>query len=74
MKSENVKLMPLEITPEEAAVMLKALGAFPQSRQDPLYQAGNSILDKIRLGARRQLEEEQKERLADSAGGKDSAI
>ncbi len=53
------KTMTLEITPEEAAFAMKAILAFPQTRQDPLFMAGNTLFEKIRNGARKQIELEQ---------------
>jgi len=53
------KTMTIEITAEEAALALKAIGAFSQCRQDPLFMSGNTLFEKIRNGARRQIELEQ---------------
>jgi hypothetical protein len=60
--------MSVEMTPQEAAVCLQAINAFSQKRQDPLFQAGNSIFDKIQKGARRQIENEMKQRQAEKSG------
>ena len=72
MNKDIPKTMTVEMTPEEAALVLKAIAAFPQTRQDPLFTAGNTIFDKIRNGAQRQIENEKKIRTAAAAEKKEA--
>ncbi len=53
------KTMTLEITGDEVSILAKAILSLPQSRNDPLFMAGNTLLEKLRNGARRQIELEQ---------------
>jgi len=56
------KTMTIEITAEECAFAMKAILAFPQTRQDTLFMAGNTLFEKIRNGARKHIEQKKKKK------------